>query len=88
MNRYLNEALHTQLPPDCCMDELSTKVKAKKKDAAIPITIGFTSTSPQFGWLSQQLPETQPIVFNETSDVVIVFKPACIHDLKMLLYRL
>jgi uncharacterized protein (UPF0303 family) len=41
---YRSEALQIQLPPDNSIDALRTNVKAKKKDAQIPIIIDFNLT--------------------------------------------
>jgi hypothetical protein len=38
---YRSEALQIQLPPANCIDALRTNVNAKKKEAQIPIKIGF-----------------------------------------------
>jgi hypothetical protein len=40
INIYLNEALQIQLPPDNSIDWFSTNVKAKKKAAKMPNSIG------------------------------------------------
>jgi hypothetical protein len=53
MNRYRKEALQIQLPPVASMLAFKIKVKAKKKAAAIPRSIGFISVTSFINYSSR-----------------------------------